>query len=214
MKLYGMDYDAFGRVLNDTNPGFQPFGFAGGLYDDDTGLVRFGARDYDAYAGRWTAKDPIGFAGGDTNLYAYAFSDPANQIDPEGTIVPVLVGGVLGGAVVGGLVGGVLGGVKASAAGGDFSSIASSVLTGAGIGAVAGALTGLAVVLPTAATVAIVGEGAVGGGAQFALGFTVAATNPKWPGLAATVATTLYKDVINPKKASGQSLDAESAPCK
>ncbi|MGB8330505.1 MAG: hypothetical protein WCE62_10290, partial [Polyangiales bacterium] len=33
-----MDYDAFGRVLQDTNPGFQPFGFAGGLYDDDTGL--------------------------------------------------------------------------------------------------------------------------------------------------------------------------------
>ena len=24
-----MDYDAFGRVLQDTNPGFQPFGFAG-----------------------------------------------------------------------------------------------------------------------------------------------------------------------------------------
>jgi YD repeat-containing protein len=40
-----MDYDAFGRVLQDTNPGFQPFGFAGGLYDDDTGLVRFGARE-------------------------------------------------------------------------------------------------------------------------------------------------------------------------
>jgi uncharacterized protein RhaS with RHS repeats len=43
-----LDYDAFGRVLQDTAPGFQPFGFAGGLYDDDTGLVRFGARDYDA----------------------------------------------------------------------------------------------------------------------------------------------------------------------
>ena len=41
-----MDYDAFGRVLADTAPGFQPFGFAGGLYDHDTGLVRFGARDY------------------------------------------------------------------------------------------------------------------------------------------------------------------------
>jgi hypothetical protein len=38
-----IDYDEFGRVLMDTNPGFQPFGFAGGLYDADTGLVRFGA---------------------------------------------------------------------------------------------------------------------------------------------------------------------------
>ena len=33
-----------------TQPGLSPFGFAGGLYDDDTGLVRFGARDYDAYS--------------------------------------------------------------------------------------------------------------------------------------------------------------------
>jgi RHS repeat-associated protein len=79
-----MDYDAFGRVLSDTNPGFQPFGFAGGLYDDDTGLVRFGARDYEAYSGRWTAKDPVLFGGGDANLYAYASRDPINYIDPNG----------------------------------------------------------------------------------------------------------------------------------
>jgi RHS repeat-associated protein len=79
-----MDYDEFGRVLVDTNPGFQPFGFAGGLYDRDTGLVRFGARDYDAMTGRWTAKDPIGFRGGDTNQYAYVGGDPINLIDPNG----------------------------------------------------------------------------------------------------------------------------------
>jgi RHS repeat-associated protein len=79
-----MDYDAFGRVLQDTNPGFQPFGFAGGLYDDDTGLVRFGARDYEAHSGRWTAKDPVLFGGGDANLYRYALGDPMNHIDPSG----------------------------------------------------------------------------------------------------------------------------------
>jgi RHS repeat-associated protein len=79
-----LDYDEFGRVLQDTAPGFQPFGFAGGLYDRDTGLVRFGARDYDAQTGRWTAKDPIGFAGGQTNLYVYAGNDPVNFTDPTG----------------------------------------------------------------------------------------------------------------------------------
>jgi RHS repeat-associated protein len=79
-----MDYDEFGKVTLDTNPEFQPFGFAGGLYDKDTGLVRFGARDYDAETGRWTAKDPIRFNGDDTNLYGYCFIDPVNNIDPSG----------------------------------------------------------------------------------------------------------------------------------
>ena len=79
-----LDYDEFGNVLQDTNPGFQPFGFAGGLYDSDTGLVHFGARDYDPHLGRWTAKDPILFASGDTNLYAYVANDPVNLEDASG----------------------------------------------------------------------------------------------------------------------------------
>lgn len=79
-----MDYDAFGNVISDTNPGFQPFGFAGGLYDGDTKLVRFGAHDYDAETGRWTAKDPILFAGRQANLHAYVRNDPLNLRDPDG----------------------------------------------------------------------------------------------------------------------------------
>ena len=39
-----MGYDEFGNVILDTDPGFQPFGFAGGLYDPETKLVRLGAR--------------------------------------------------------------------------------------------------------------------------------------------------------------------------
>jgi RHS repeat-associated protein len=74
-------YDEFGNVLADTSPGFQPFGFSGGLYDQDTKLVRLGARDYSPATGRWTAKDPILFTGGDTNLYNYVFNDPVNQYD-------------------------------------------------------------------------------------------------------------------------------------
>ena len=78
-----MDYDSFGRVLSDTSPGFQPFGFAGGLWDRDTGLVRFGARDYDPSVGRWTNKDPVSFNGG-WNLCGYVDNDPVNFIDAEG----------------------------------------------------------------------------------------------------------------------------------
>jgi len=79
-----IEYDEFGRVLSDTRPGFQPFGFAGGLYDATTGLVHFGAREYDASVGRWLSKDPVLFRGGDTNLYGYVLEDPINAMDPMG----------------------------------------------------------------------------------------------------------------------------------
>jgi uncharacterized protein RhaS with RHS repeats len=46
--------------------------------------VRFGVRDYDPETGRWTAKDPIRFAGGDMNLYGYVLNDPVNWVDPWG----------------------------------------------------------------------------------------------------------------------------------
>jgi len=81
-----IDYDEFGNIQLDTNQGFQPFGFAGGIYDTETGLVRFGARDYDPEVGRWTAKDPIDFDGGDANLYGYIWNDPINSADPSGLV--------------------------------------------------------------------------------------------------------------------------------
>jgi RHS repeat-associated protein len=61
-----------------------PFGFAGGLHDRETGLVKFGFRDYDPAIGRWVAKDPIFFAGGDVDLYGYVLGDPVGLVDPEG----------------------------------------------------------------------------------------------------------------------------------
>ncbi|WP_394829340.1 RHS repeat-associated core domain-containing protein [Pendulispora albinea] len=78
-----LDYDVWGRVTSDSSAGFQPFGFGGGLYDPDTGLVRFGARDYDPESGTWINKDPSRFAGG-LNLYGYAFNDPVNLMDMDG----------------------------------------------------------------------------------------------------------------------------------
>ena len=86
-----LDYDSFGNIITDTNPGFQPFGFAGGLYDEATKLTRFGARDYDAEIGRWTSKDPVWFAGGSTNLYSYSLSDPINLYDLNGLDVFIVL---------------------------------------------------------------------------------------------------------------------------
>jgi len=79
-----MAFDEFGNVLANTNAEFQPFGYAGGLTDIHTSLVRFGARDYDAGCGRWMGKDPIGFGGKVSNLYEYCSNDPINYFDPSG----------------------------------------------------------------------------------------------------------------------------------
>jgi RHS repeat-associated protein len=79
-----MDFDEFGNVLKDTNPGFQPFGFGGGLWDNHTLLIRFGVRDYDSRTGTWTARDPLHFRGGQLNQFVYAANDPINSFDPFG----------------------------------------------------------------------------------------------------------------------------------
>ncbi len=79
-----LGYDEFG-VTFESNPGFQPFGFAGGLYDADTKLVHFGAREYDPSIGRFLTKDPLGLGGG-LNVYDYAANDPVNLSDPSGLL--------------------------------------------------------------------------------------------------------------------------------
>jgi len=89
--------DTNGNILNDSNPSFHvPFGFAGGLYDPRTRLTHFGYREYDSFTGKWTAKDPIGFAGGDSNLYGYVLGDPVNLVDPFGLWIPQAIGAVVG----------------------------------------------------------------------------------------------------------------------
>jgi len=127
----------------DTNPGFQPFGFAGGIYDQHTGLVRFGARDYDPQTSRWTAKDPIRFEGGDTNLYGYVFSDPVNWIDLNGQFINLATGVI--GAAVGAAVAAATGqSIVAGAISGGLSGLVpgGGVLFNAVSGAISGAIGG------------------------------------------------------------------------
>ncbi|MBL7557369.1 MAG: hypothetical protein JNM24_16190 [Bdellovibrionaceae bacterium] len=79
-----LNVDEFGNFLSIEGTERLPFRFAGGLWDADSKLLRFGARDYDPTIGRWISKDPILFRGGDTNLYGYVMNDPINFIDPRG----------------------------------------------------------------------------------------------------------------------------------
>ncbi len=79
-------YQPFGRTLlaNQTVP--NPFRFVGalGVMADATGLHYMRARHYDSQTGRFTARDPIGLAGGDVNLYRYVMNFPSGLIDPTG----------------------------------------------------------------------------------------------------------------------------------
>jgi RHS repeat-associated protein len=82
---YGLPIADSDPSAAESDPSFSlPIGFAGGIQDPTTGLVRFGLRDYDPASGSWMARDPSLFDGSPTNLYKYAGGDPVNYSDPTG----------------------------------------------------------------------------------------------------------------------------------
>jgi len=64
----------------------QPFKYAGkyGIMYEPNGLYYMRARYYDAETGRFISEDPIGFEGGDVNLYSYVGNNPISYVDPLG----------------------------------------------------------------------------------------------------------------------------------
>lgn len=77
------EYDSYGMIKPSTSFA-NSFTFVGKEWDRETGLSRMGVRYYDFMEGRFVSKDPIGFAGGDTNLYGYVQNNPINFTDPTG----------------------------------------------------------------------------------------------------------------------------------
>lgn len=78
-------YDAYGKKLTETNAAADClFAFTGRLFDEDTGLQNNLNRWYDAGVGRWLSEDPIGFEGGDGNLYRFVGNNPLDATDPSG----------------------------------------------------------------------------------------------------------------------------------
>ncbi len=79
-------YTPFGRLANEQETFSQPFKFVGryGIMAESNGLFYMRARYFDAETGRFISEDPIGFAGGDFNLYAYVGNNPVLLIDPLG----------------------------------------------------------------------------------------------------------------------------------
>jgi RHS repeat-associated protein len=78
-------YDAFGRVLSQTNPAFSTrYLFTGREFDAETGLYYYRSRYYDPRTGRFVSEDRIRFKAGDANLRRYVRNDPVGSIDPTG----------------------------------------------------------------------------------------------------------------------------------
>jgi RHS repeat-associated protein len=75
-------YSAFGES-NVTNS-LTRYGFTGREKDNDTNLIYYRARWYDPAQGRFISQDPIGFGGGNTNLYSYVSNNPISKTDPMG----------------------------------------------------------------------------------------------------------------------------------
>jgi RHS repeat-associated protein len=78
------EYDSFGNQHDMKNRIKQPYGYTGREHDRETGLRYYRARYYDGEVGRFISEDPIGFAGGDVNLYNYVLANSVNYVDPYG----------------------------------------------------------------------------------------------------------------------------------
>lgn len=82
-------YDSWGNITASTGTLVNPFRYAGGFHDTETGLTKFGTRYFDPAYGRWTQRDPLAGSIADprtVNRYAYVGNNPLNFIDPSGTI--------------------------------------------------------------------------------------------------------------------------------
>lgn len=78
-------YDSFGNVQTQTNAAAgSRYLFTGRELDAELNVYYYRARYYDAAIGRFLSEDPVGFVGGDANLYRYVGNNPVSQIDPLG----------------------------------------------------------------------------------------------------------------------------------
>lgn len=76
-------YEPFGYVTQSGSANTNSYKYTG-REDDGSGLYYYRARYYHPRLQRFVAEDPIGFAGGDPNVYAYVHNSPINFTDPFG----------------------------------------------------------------------------------------------------------------------------------
>ncbi|HEX6291760.1 MAG TPA: RHS repeat-associated core domain-containing protein [Herpetosiphonaceae bacterium] len=82
-------YDPFGNTTASGAPNANASQYTG-RENDGTGLYYYRARYYSPTFQRFISEDPMGFAGGDVNLYAYVGNSPTNFTDPRGLFLDTL----------------------------------------------------------------------------------------------------------------------------
>ncbi|MBI2413496.1 MAG: RHS domain-containing protein [Deltaproteobacteria bacterium] len=82
--VWSATYTAFGNAEVQVATVTNNLRFPGQYLDEETGFHYNWNRYYDPNTGRYTQEDPIGFAGGDDNLYSYASQNSINRKDPKG----------------------------------------------------------------------------------------------------------------------------------
>jgi RHS repeat-associated protein len=85
--VWSAKYSSSGKAIVDPSSTIvNPLRFPGQYFDDETGLHWNWFRYYESSLGRYLRNDPIGFFGGDVNLYAYVQNNPINDFDPLGLV--------------------------------------------------------------------------------------------------------------------------------
>lgn len=89
------DYTPYGQTQASLGSSNNPYQYTGRELDE-SGLYHYRARYYHPGMGRFISEDPLGFGGGDVNLYAYVAGDPVSYNDPTGKFINFLIGAGIG----------------------------------------------------------------------------------------------------------------------
>jgi RHS repeat-associated protein len=82
-----LTYSAFGELTSQSDPSVATqFGYTGREFEPATGIQYNRGRFYAPFTGKFLSPDPIGFSGGDPNLYRYVKNSPVGAIDPSGNV--------------------------------------------------------------------------------------------------------------------------------